>query len=372
MRVAIITPVFPPYRGGIGTVAAHDAQLLCEGGCDVTIFTPAYKNRLHGLECGVEALRPWYAWGNAAVLLDLIPKLKGYDIAHLHYPFFGTDIIVAFAAALWKIPLVVTCHMRPKARGVLGFTFWAYRHVLELFIFRVAHTVLVSSDEYADVVGVHHRDRRPFAFSVDVKRFSPGEADIARKKFGIHDDRPVILFVGGLDRAHYFKGVDVLLAAVARMSIRANLLIVGDGDCRRVFEDKSQLLGISDRVHFAGSVSVEDLPDAYRAATVHALPSLDRSEAFGIVTLEAMASGVPSIVSDLPGVRTLVIPGQTGALASPGNVEELTQQLDHFCGDIDFSRHCGAFARVRAEKEYSDSIFAEKLLSLYRSLLLGK
>ena len=316
MRIAIVTPVYPPYRGGIGTVADHDARCLRALGATVDVFTPAH-NVLSKAEAGVARLQPFYAWGNGAVLLTLISKLRGYDVVHLHYPFFGSDVLAAFAAKLWNIPLVVTYHMKPRASGILGLTFRTYRFVLEPFIFRSARLLLVSSKEYAQEHGVHHRNMEALPFGIDTERFIPGDRFAARRSFGLHEDVPTILFVGGLDRAHYFKGVDVLLSACAAMTTSWQLLIVGDGNNRRSFEKLAADLGITDRVHFAGSVLFEDLPRAYQSADVHVLSSIDRSEAFGLVTLEAMSSGVPSIVSDLPGVRSLIVPNETGMCVPP-------------------------------------------------------
>ena len=369
MRIAIVTPVYPPYRGGIGTVADHDARCLRALGQTVDVFTPTH-NVPTKAEAGITRLQPFYAWGNGAVLLDLVRKLRGYDIVHLHYPFFGSDILAAFAAKLWSIPLVATYHMRPKASGILGFTFRAYRFVLERFVFQSAKVLLVSSKEYAQEHGVRHRNIEALPFGIDTERFVPGDRIAARKTFGLKEDIPTILFVGGLDRAHYFKGVDVLLSACSAMTMPWQLLVVGDGNNRKTFEALAADLGIADRVRFAGSVPFEDLPRAYQAAEVHVLPSIDRSEAFGLVTLEAMSSGVPRIVSDLPGVRSLIIPHETGSLVIPGDAASLTKALDQYCGDENFAKHCGEHARIRACALYDERILAKRLVEVYNRCIV--
>ncbi len=363
-----MTPVYPPYRGGIGTVAAHDARRLREQGVTVDIFTPAYRSdSVH--EEGVHRLRPFFAWGNGAILFQLLFSLKKFDVLHLHYPFFGSDILAAFASMMWRIPLVVTYHMQPKASGFLGVTFQMYRRVFQWYVFRVAKRIFVSSEEYAKEHDVHHSRLIAMPFGVDTERFMPGDRLSARTHFGLAPDVPTILFVGGLDRAHYFKGVDIFLRACKDMKTQWQLLIVGDGDQRCVFEDLTVELGISDRVHFAGSVPFGDLPLVYQAADVHVLPSIDRSEAFGIVTLEAMASGVPSIVSDLPGVRTLVTPNETGERVPPGDVFALTSALDRFCGDMSYTRLCGERAREKARVVYDDRVLANQLRAVYNELV---
>ena len=369
MRIAIVTPVFPPYRGGIGTVADHDARNLRALDNDVDVFTPNHKT-ITKKEVGTMRLQPFYAWGNAAVLTDLLTKLRGYDVVHLHYPFFGSDILAALAAKLWSIPLVVTYHMKPKAAGILGFTFRVYRMMIEPFVFRVAKTVLVSSLDYAKEHGVKHKNIVALPFGVDTDRFVQGSREEARRLFGLKIDVPTIVFVGGLDDAHYFKGVDVLLAACKAMKAEWQLLIVGDGNRRSFFEQIAKDLGIIGRVHFAKSVPFEDLPRAYQCADVHVLPSIDRSEAFGIVTLEAMASGVPSIVSDLPGVRSLVIPNETGSLVFPNDANSLTEALDLFCGNLDSTKEFGRHARVRACAVYDERVLIRRLVDEYKKCFL--
>ena len=369
LRIAIVSPVFPPYRGGIGTVAARDAEHLRMLGHHGEVFTPAYRAQtVH--EANVTRFQPFFAWGNGAVLLRLLVALREFDVVHLHYPFFGSDILTAFACKMWRIPLVVTYHMKPKASGVLGATFAVYRAVLEPLIFRAASALLVSSEDYANDQHVFHRRRVVHAFSVDVQRFTPNiDRVLARNAFGIDQNIPVILFVGGLDAAHYFKGLSVLLRACASMKTDGRVLIVGDGNRRKDYENMAAELGITTRVHFAGAVSFADLPLAYRAADVHVLPSVDRSEAFGIVTQEAMASGIPSIVSDLPGMRTLVIPNETGERVAPNNPEALGRALDRWCSDRALRERAGARARERAEREFSPENIVTQLVGVYRAVI---
>lgn len=366
--IAIVTPVFPPYRGGIGSVAAEDAAMMRERGFLVEVFTPKYAKQL-AMQEGVTRFQPFYAWGNAAVLFDLLKALRGFDVIHLHYPFFGSDILTAFAAKIHRVPLIVTCHMRPKAKGFLGFTFRVYRLVLERFIFGVARTVLVSSVDYAKANGIRHDRLLAYPFGVDVERFSPGDRLVARNRFGLRQDVLTIVFVGGLDAAHYFKGVGVLIEACARLKSSWQLLIVGDGGCRTAFKKLADDLGIGERVHFAGSVPFEDLPTAYRAADIHVLPSIDRSEAFGVVTLEAMATGIPSVVSYLPGVRSVIVPNVTGLVAEPGSIESLRLALEQLLGDATMRERFGKAARQRAVAEFSKDMMGDRLANIYKTVI---
>lgn len=363
MRIAIVTPVFPPYRGGIGTVAAEEARQLAELGASITVFTPDYH---HGKQHddGVVRLRPWFRWGNGAICPGVLWRLRTFDAIHLHFPFYGTDILAALAACVWRKPLTITFHMRAAATGWLGALFAFYRVVLEPFVLRAARTVIVSTDDYAREHRVHSRNLVVVPFGVDTERFSPGDDHGFRREHGLVDNVPTILFVGGMDAAHYFKGVDVLLRAASTITTPWQMVLVGSGDMRSAYEELARQLDIASRVHFVGSVPFEQLPDAYRAADVHVLPSINRGEAFGLVTLEAKASGVPSIVSDLPGVRTLVTPGVDGDVFPAGDVAALARELTSYLVEPSRARRCGAAARSRVLAEFDARQLAKRIYAL--------
>jgi len=367
MRIAQVTPVYPP-RGGIGTVAAQYANCLSDLGDDVTIFTPRYRDV--GLASNVKWLRGWFRFGNAAFIPSLIWKLRRFDIIHLHYPFYGGAIFSALAALIWSTPLIVTYHMKTQASGLLGCIFRAHRLVLEPFIFFQAKKILVSSLDYAQSVGLSGEKITELAFGVDTHCFSPGPARSLRQSHGIPEGATLFLFVGGMDDAHYFKGLEVLIHALSQLDRDKNwhAIFVGDGNNRQKYESFVRNYSLTERVHFVGRVSDYDLPEYFRAADAHLLPSVDRSEAFGLVTLEAASSGVMSIVSNLPGVRTLVEFRETGLLVEPGDVESLLGALDWTISHKDQVERMGIAARNRAQVIFEHDEITKRLHRLYKQV----
>jgi glycosyltransferase involved in cell wall biosynthesis len=178
--------------------------------------------------------------------------------------------------------------------------------------------------------------------------------------------------VAGLDQAHYFKGVDVFLGALARISPQVKGLIVGDGDLRAVYEQHAQELGISQQVFFAGRVADETLQDYYRLADVTVLPSTTMGEAFGLVLLESMSCCTPVIASNLPGVRTLFQDGQHGFLIRPGDDATLAERMTMLTNDLSLRVKMGAAGRARAVEHYTWEVIVEKLLQIYWELLRAK
>lgn len=357
MVVAQVVCIYPPRRGGIGTVAAEYTRRLEARGVAVRVCEP-------------ENLRPWYAWGNAAFVPSLFWKLRTVDVIHLHYPFYGGDVFALLASLIWRKPMVVTYHMQPTASGWLGMIFRLHRWLIEPIILWRAKKVFFSSQEYQLRLRVSIETKSLILpFGVDTTRFHVGRDDAFRAQHGIPADATVIIFVGGLDAAHYFKGVDVLLNACAQLDDPSwRLLVVGSGDRKEEFKAQAERLGIAPRTHFIGAVPFGELPRAYRAADIHVLPSINRGEAFGLVTLEAAASGLPSVVSDLPGMRSLVIHGKTGRCVPPNDVRALAEVLTDLLQQDGVREVMGAAARAMAEERYEIERLTDTLLATYRAV----
>lgn len=369
MKVAIVTPVYPPYRGGMGAVAARDARELRARGLEVAVLTPDYSGREHNVEATY--VKPLLTSGNAAVLPRLLGALKGFDIAHLHYTFYGADVFVWLWSKLKRRPFVMTYHMQPTTNDWRNIVFTLHRWLIQPWLVRDAKAVLISSQDYAESLGLHHKHLVELPFGVDERRFSPGDGDVVRAAYNLPLEAQVFIFVGGLDRAHSFKGVDVLLRAAACLPLDKvwRVLIVGDGDMRSSYEALAATLGLRDRVVFVGAVSDIALPDLYRASNVHILPSVSKSEAFGLVTLEAAATGLPSIVTNLPGVRTLVVPGATGFVVEPGNDESLEAALQTCLESPEQVSAMGTRARARVLEKYTQTKVADRLVAVYKTLV---
>lgn len=374
MKVAQVVSTYPPYRGGMGRVAFEYTERLRARGENVHVFTPRYSRALTDPDYVHRVPSP-LTIGNAGVVPSLFTRLKGFDLVHLHYPFFGgAEPVIVRKAIRNDQKLVITYHMDAVADGVRGAFFRAHRRVLFPWIVARADRILVSSREYAqtsalaDVPGALDKvEIHPFG--ADLERFRPGDEPELRSRLGLDASVPVILFVGGLDAAHHFKGLPVLLAALETMAgLPWACVVVGEGDMRASLEATALASAVGARMKFVGSASEEDLPRYYRLARVHAFPSTERAEAFGLVALEASASGIPSVASDLPGVRGVVLDGETGLLVPPGDAGKLAEALTLLITREDLRERLGESARKRAEAEFAWEPLVSRLLTTYRAL----
>ncbi|MBU4421839.1 glycosyltransferase family 4 protein [Candidatus Parcubacteria bacterium] len=376
-KVAQIVCTFPPYKGGIGNSVYGFSRELVKQGAHVTVFTPNYSHISpeHNEDFIIKRINPVLDFGNAGFIPQIIFELKDFDIIHLHLPFLGATLPVWFYLVFHsKKKLILTYHMDLVGVGIKGLIFGLYQKIALPLILKRADKIIVSSFDYAENSGIKkyfNAKRKRFIelpFGVDMEKFSPREKNNELlKKYYIEGDDNVVLFVGGLDNAHDFKGLAILLKAIKEINNdNLRLIIVGEGELKQDYQNMAEGLGIAQRIVFAGGVADADLSDYYNLADVFVLPSISRSEAFGIVLLEAGACGTPLVASNLPGVRTVVQNKENGFLAEPGDVKDLAEKISKIIFDESLQKEMGRRARKIAEEDYKQERIIEKLMEIYK------
>lgn len=392
MKIAHIVCTYPPYFGGMGNAVFSLVEALMARGHEVEVFTPGYydKKELRGPNeqpqarhhvqldtqiATVHRLAPSLQYGNAARLPQIAHELDAFDVVHLHYPFFGTANVVR----TWKIrnphkKLVITYHMDAEARGWKGLVFSGYARFWMPKVLAAADLLIASSFDFIEHSQARTLHRaaperwKEIPFGVDTERFSLGDkrSDLLRD-LNMASGTPIVLFVGGMDSAHHFKGIPTLLKALVllkKVQKLPQVVLVGDGALRESYMLQAQGMGLAESVRFVGSVSNADLPDYYRLANVCVLPSTSRAEAFGLVLLEAMASGVPVVASDLPGVRTIAQKG--GSTFPVRDYGALADQIAAAC--FGGALPSAEVVRSIALREYSWPKIAEQHEQVYTTL----
>ena len=250
-------------------------------------------------------------------------------------------------------PLSVVLAKLAKAKSILvvhGIDAWAphrsalVRMSLPLFdrVVGVSRTTLERLSQWS---GIDSLRTRLLPNCVDLSKYSPGPKSSAlAKKLGV-DGRTVLLTVGRLATQERSKGFDEVLEALPVLAERIPeivYVVCGEGPDRVRLEAKASALGVRDRVVFAGFIPEADKAEYYRLADAYVMPS--RGEGFGIVFLEAMASGVPVMGSQLDGSREALLEGELGVLVNPDDASEVVagivrtlsrpkgvpERLDHF------------------------------------------
>lgn len=384
MKIVEISAVFPPYRGGIGNVCRQNARMLASAGHEVTVLTPRYK-RLKSFTKAVETqegytirrLTPWLEFGNAAIIPQIKKYLHSADVVHLHVPFIG---IGKEFLHLKHPKLLVTYHMDLVGRDWKRTFFTRYTAKVQPQIINRADKVIVSSLDY----GLHSNISEQMAHggtkfvelpnTVDTLLYHPKAPNqTLMAQHGVSLDDHVVLFVGGLDTAHYFKGVENLLEAFELIvhseestheASRFKLIIIGEGDLKARYESMAGQMGLEGKVIFAGNPPDETLADYYNLCDVMVLPSIDSSEAFGVVLVEAMACGKPVITTDLPGPRSVVENGSNGFLVKPRNAPLLAEKIYAILSNTALAEKMGTRSKALVDEKYSYSVVSKRLEQL--------
>jgi len=376
MRIAHITVTFPPYEAGTGRVAYFNALQLARLGHEVTVITAAHPPGEYDYPANLEVMRLPVAFriGNA----PLLPQLRfidNFDILHLHYPFiFGADLMW-YAARKRQIPYVLTHHNDLMGSGWRQLVYQSYSRLNRGVVSGAQKFIAVSFDHAAncELTPIFKRrweDVIEVSNGVDLEIFNPeiGGQNV-RQQHHMPDDAVVIGFVGSLDLAHQFKGVDRLIKAFARVGDpKARLMIVGEGELRPGLEQLANDQNIRERTVFVGRVPHDLLGAYYAALDVLVLPS-SPPESFGMVLVEAGASRKPVIASNIPGVRSVIENEVTGLLVTEGDINDLAAKLRRLIDDADLRCKMGQAGYERVLARYTWLAIGQRLEQVYRSVI---
>ncbi|MFH1187880.1 MAG: glycosyltransferase family 4 protein [bacterium] len=380
MKIAQIVCAFPPYKGGMGNVAFQFSQGLSELKHDVTVFTPKYgqANQDENLDFKIIRMPSFFKFGNAAMLRQINKQLEknNFDIIHLHYPFFGTAYFVyKFKKKFPQKKLVITYHMDATSGGLKGLLFKLYSKILMPRILNSADVITAASLDYiknSQAQNVYKSNANKFVelpYGVDLNQFTPQEKDKnLMNKLGVHQDDKVILFVGGLDKAHYFKGLEFLIKAAEILNSEIKIfkiLIIGEGELKEYYVNLVKKLNLEDKIKFIGVGEYRDLPKHYNLCDLFILSSINSAEAFGLVLTEAMACGKAVLASNLPGVRT--VPVSNELLFEPANIKEISDKIKWLFSDDELRESFGKEGRRKAEEIYNWDKIIIKLDEIYKT-----
>jgi glycosyltransferase involved in cell wall biosynthesis len=208
------------------------------------------------------------------------------------------------------------------------------------------------------------RDRcHVIPYGIDTAQFEHCDPDAVRRIRARFGERLVI----SVGRLVYYKGLEYLIRAMA--DVRGKLVIVGSGPLRGKLERLAAQLGVADRVNFAGVVNNASLTAYFHAAALFVLASVARSEAFGIVQIEAMAAGLPVVNTSLDtGVPLVSVHEETGLTVPIADPRALAAAINRLLDDPNLRQTLGQAGAQRARQEFNHKKMVERTLNLYRNL----
>jgi glycosyltransferase involved in cell wall biosynthesis len=363
IKVLHVSKYYAPYHGGIETQLQHLLAQLSRH-CELQVVVAGHDHQCgrENVE-GIDVLRL-----PTLVTVASTPFCRGLsqtiaasraDLVHLHLP--NPAAVMALFLSGYRGPVVISHHsdiIRQKGLRLVV-------RPLQRWIMRRSSAICVASPDYLmssrELADYRHKCH-VIPFGIPIRELTSAQASRAMEIRRQYPGRRVL----ALGRLVYYKGFEYLIRAMD--GIDAHLLLIGEGPLKKRLDAVTVAAGVADRVHFLGEV--EEVEPYYEASDVFVLPSIARSEAFGIVQIEAMLRGKPVINTDLAsGVKFVSPHGLTGITVPPANVDALRRAIAQLLADDDLRRLFGNEARRRVEVEFSDLRMAEQTMNLYYSVL---
>lgn len=369
MRILQVVVRFHPYVGGVENTVYHLGRRLAARGHEVRVVCAAEPPGPAEVE-GIAVVRlPWrFKVGNTNVCFGAKEALlrERPDVIHAHLPTVGLPDVAASVKRELGAPLVLTYNNDLIGGGGKGVLAGVYNRFFLPRLFAACDRIVYTNPLYPS--------QSPF--------LDPGDPKLVYIPWGVEveafqppaEEPPeppplVVGFLSLLDAHHRYKGLEVLLRAVAEVR-DVRLRVGGAGAELDLYRQRAGELGVADRVEFLGFVPGAELNAFYGSCHVFALPSTDgRQEGFGLVLLEGMACGRPVVTTPIVGVARDIEPRGVGMLVPPGDPAALAAALRTFLDRKADLPAMGRRARELVGERYSWERITDEYERLYRSLL---
>lgn len=356
---------YPPLHGGIEQsihTLVHQLKRSVASSVLVSGTSPGFHD-----DCGV-TIRSTGAYGHLigspiSPSMPLALRREKANILHFHMP--NPTGEMSYLLAGCPAPAVATYHMETVRYAA---ALRVYRPLLDLFLSRLKR-IIVSTPQHITTSAIlpRYKDKcRVIPFGIDAQRFeaTPGVTALARdlrERYG----PKLALFIGKL---RHYKGLDYLLRALTLTE--GKLMIVGDGEEKPRLHALCEELKLTERVIWMPHLENEDFLATLHACDVFVLPSIYRTETFGIAQLEAQACGKPVICTALgTGVEYVNLHDQTGLVVPPADSEALAAALERLFMDADYRAQLGRNAYQRVQAEFTQERMAASILRVYEEAL---
>jgi len=307
--------------------------------------------------------------------LEWTPEITGYledlhcDILHIHLP--NPSMTLAAIGLCTRVPIVATFHSDVVGMALRRWLFApCERRLLQRLHFVVATNPRMAAA--SECLAKHAARVRVIPLGIALEPFMTRSAALEQKCDQIRAALagPIWLMCG---RLVPYKGHSTALRALVKTA--GTLVVIGDGPLRGELRRQAARLGIENRVRFLGHVpNDDDVIAYYRAATALWLPSILPSEAFGLVQVEAMASGCPVINTDIPGSGVPWVSRhlETGLTVPVGDAEALANAASRLYTDPELRARLAQNGPIRAAAEFNQEVMAERWQDLYDAVLSGR
>lgn len=368
MKILQVNKLYSPHIGGIerviqdiseGLSQKHDVQVL--------VCQPKGK-KADDVINGVSVRRSgsigtYFSMPvSFSFVRDFRKMSKNADIVHVHLPFPLGDLACLMSG--YKGKVVISWHsdiVKQKKLMML------YKPVMNAFL-RRADCIFIATEGHikgSAYLKPYSEKCRIVPYGIDADLYERAERYPFLTQKLNNKRNCKLLFTG---RLVYYKGIDVLIRAISHTS-DCELFVAGEGILHDMLIEESQKSGIKDRVHFLGRLSDRDLKAAMSDCDIFILPSVENSEAFGIVQMEAMVYGKPVINTSLPtGVPYVSPDGVSGITVPPKDEKALASAIEKLVHDDELRKKYGERAYSLVREKYDMSRVTELIENIYKEI----
>lgn len=343
MKILFVSDTYYPHINGVYYFVCRIGPMLQDKGHQIAIIAPSAtmsSSRKQIDELDVYGLPSFSVLFYRTIRLPFplfqkyrISKIiEGFkpDIIHIQDHFLISKAVVQVNKK-WNIPVIATNHFMPENVTVLV-RGQRWKKLVENFmwkdfskVFNQAKIVTTPTETGVQIIQKRLKvEAIAISSGIDLERFNPyGETHWIKEKYNL-PDKPVLLYVGRLDPEKHIEEI-LQSVAVAARKVDFCFVVVGKGISKKNLEQLAIELGIADRVIFSGFVPDEDLPFFYKLSRCFVIASI--AELLSLVTLQAMASGLPIIAVDAGALSELVMEKMNGFLYKEGDILTLAQRI---------------------------------------------
>jgi len=376
MKILHLSKFFYPYLGGIENFILDLAKSLKEFPLKLTILAHQHKplstTRNEFIE-DIKVIRAGtisnilYTPLSPSFIYNFLKLNSKFDIIHIHMP--NPSAILAVMMAKPKAKVLIHWHADVVASEIDKKikVFFPFYKPLQGFLIKRADKIIVTSEQYlkhSQPLSPVRKKCRVIPLGLDPSRLKSDEERVnkIKKNFGGE-------IVFSLGRLSYYKGFSYLIKAMKYVD--AVLILGGEGKQKDKLKKLIESEGLKNKIFLVGKIDEKDLGSYYEACTLFCLPSIEKTEAFGMVLLEAMRFKRPLVTTNIDGsgISWVNQDGVTGITVAPKDSSALAKAINTIISNPYLAKKMGENAYKRFEQNFHINIIAEKIYSQYSELL---
>jgi len=382
MKIGFFTNCYKPLINGVVTSIVSLKEAYERKGQETYVFAPqvgdyidqeknVFRYRSINLTSKVKYPLPIpLSFRAKKVITEFNP-----DIVHIHHPFLLSSQAIMYGKKL-GIPKILTLHTQYEqyAYYIAPIPQIITQEAIKMIISNLAYKIdciTTPSESMKELIRSYGIKNRIEVIPNAINLASFKEEDELKrleikKKYNLKEDDKIILYVGRIAREKSIDKIIEALAIIKRKGInKVKLLIVGKGPAVDELRQLIQSLGVEEDVIFTGAVSNEEIQHYYKVAYLFTIAST--SESFGIVIIEALASGIPVLAVRAPGAVDILTDGVDGLLTE-NNIEQFANALEKLIREPEL-RETLSQGALKTSEQYSINVISERMLNLYREVI---